>query len=51
MSNVFCVCNGESRKGYDLNKLKGKGIIYGCNGLYRDFTPDVLVAVDQGICH
>lgn len=51
MSNVFLVGNGESRKDYDLNKLKGKGRIYGCNGLYRDFTPDVLVAVDQGICH
>ena len=51
MSNVFCIGNGESRKGYDLNKLKGKGRIYGCNALYRDFTPDVLVAVDQGICH
>ena len=51
MSNVFVVGNGESRKDYDLNKLKGKGKIYGCNGLYRDFTPDVLVAVDQGICH
>ena len=48
---VFCIGNGESRKDYNLNKLKGKGRIYGCNGLYRDFTPDVLVAVDSGIAH
>jgi len=51
MSKVFVVANGESRKGYDLSKLKGKGRIYGCNALYRDFTPDVLVCVDQAISH
>jgi len=48
---VFCLGNGESRKGLDLNKLKPHGKIYGCNALYRDFTPDVLVGVDQGIMH
>ena len=40
---VFCIGNGESRKDYNLNKLKGKGRIYACNGLYRDFTPDGLL--------
>ena len=49
MSKVFVVANGESRKGYDLSKLKGKGLVYGCNAIYRDFTPDVLVCVDQGL--
>jgi len=24
-------------------------MIYGCNALYRDFTPDVLIATDNGI--
>ena len=38
-------------KGFDLEKLRPHGVIYGCNALYRDFTPDVLVAVDHGICH
>ena len=48
---VFCIGNGESRKGFDLETLRPHGKIYGCNALYRDFTPDVLTAVDQGICH
>jgi hypothetical protein len=39
--------NGESRKGFDLNILKNYDInTWGCNALYRDFTPDVLVSVD-----
>jgi len=48
---VFCIGNGESRKDFDLEKLRSHGKIYGCNALYRDFTPDVLTAVDHGIMH
>lgn len=48
---VFCIGNGESRKDFDLEQLRQYGKIYGCNALYRDFTPDVLTAVDHGICH
>ena len=51
MSKAFFIGNGESRKGFDLEQLRPHGKIYGCNALYRDFTPDVLVAVDHGICH
>ena len=51
MSKAFCIGNGESRKGFDLEQLRPHGKIYGCNALYRDFTPDVLVCVDQGISH
>ena len=51
MKNVFLIGNGESRKDFNLNKLKPKGKIYGCNALYRDFTPDVLISVDHGIMH
>ena len=51
MTKVFCIGNGESRKDFDLNKLKPHGKIYGCNALYRDFTPDVLISVDNGIMH
>ena len=50
-SKLFLIGNGESRKGFDLTKLKNHGKIYGCNGLYRDFTPDGLVSVDPGIMH
>jgi len=51
MKRVFCIGNGESRKGFDLETLRPKGKIYGCNALYRDFTPDVLIGVDHGIMH
>ena len=51
MSKVFCIGNGESRKGFDLEKLRPHGKIYGCNGLYRDFKPDVLVSVDGPMMH
>lgn len=43
----FVIGNGESRMGFDLNTLVGHGPIYGCNALYRDFYPNVLIAVDQ----
>ena len=51
MKRVFCIGNGESRKGFDLDKLKPFGKIYGCNAIYRDYMPDVLTAVDHGIMH
>ena len=48
---IFCIGNGESRSPVDLIKLKPQGKIYGCNGLYRDFTPDVLCSVDGQMMH
>lgn len=47
--NVFLIGNGKTRKDFDLNKLRGKGLICGCNALYRDFIPDILFANDSGI--
>lgn len=49
MKQTFIIGNGESRKGLDLDSLREKGKIYGCNALYRDFTPDVLVVVDEAM--
>jgi hypothetical protein len=43
---AFVLGNGRSRLQLDLHKLKPYGKIYGCNAIYRDFTPDVLVATD-----
>lgn len=43
---VFLIGNGTSRQKFDLERLRGKGTIIGCNALYRDFTPDVLIAID-----
>jgi len=51
MSRVFVLGNGESRKSVDLDVLKTKGAVYGCNALYRDFTPDALICVDGGMMH
>ena len=51
MSSVFCIGNGESRKDFNLDLLKPYGKIYGCNALFREYTPDVLVSVDHGIMH
>ncbi|MAH72825.1 MAG: hypothetical protein CMK29_01855 [Porticoccaceae bacterium] len=51
VNRVFCIGNAESRVGFDLEKLRPHGMIYGCNAIYRDFMPDVLTAVDNGIIH
>lgn len=49
MSTAFVLGNGRSRLSIDLESLRSHGKIYGCNGLYREFTPDVLVATDRPI--
>ena len=46
---AFIIGNGVSRSEFDLEELRGKGTIFGCNALYRDFTPDYLVAIDDKI--
>ena len=43
--NLFIIGNGESRKYHELDHLNLYGKIYGCNALYRDFTPDGLYLV------
>ena len=47
--NAYCIGNGPSRKGFDLNQLKGTGQTYGCNALYRDFMPDFIFSVDTNM--
>jgi len=49
MTQAFILGNGVSRKDINLNQLKEHGRIYGCNALYREFTPDVLIATDRPI--
>jgi len=44
---VFVLGNGLSRKNIDPNSLPG--LVIGCNACYRDFTPDVICAIDAGI--
>jgi len=49
MTTAFVLGNGVSRQSVDLELLRPLGKIYGCNALYRDFVPDVLVATDRPI--
>ena len=48
MDTAFVIGNGESRNIYPIEKLKGNGIIYGCNAIYRDHPMlcDHIVAVN-----
>ena len=49
MTTAFVLGNGRSREPIDLAQLKTHGPVYGCNALYRTFTPDVLIATDRPI--
>jgi hypothetical protein len=49
MSRAFVLGNGVSRQDVDLNLIRHFGSIYGCNALYRDFTPTALVSTDRPI--
>ena len=49
MTTAFVLGNGTSRKNIELPALRRWGKIYGCNALYREFEPDVLVATDRPI--
>ena len=47
MDRAIVLGNGRSRLGLDLPLLGAFYRIYGCNALYRDYKPDVLVVVDS----
>ena len=50
MKKALVVGNGESRKRIGLNLFRrDKWEIYGCNGLYRDFSADHLVIIDEAM--
>jgi hypothetical protein len=49
MTIAFVLGNGISRKLVELENLRPCGKIYGCNALYRDFVPDVLISTDRPI--
>lgn len=48
MDTAFIIGNGESRNIFPIEKLKGKGEIYGCNAIFRDHPNlcDHIVAVN-----
>lgn len=43
---AFVLGNGQSRRDIDPVVLQQHGQVYGCNALYREFVPEVLVATD-----
>jgi hypothetical protein len=46
---AFILGNGESRSKVSVSRLGKHGFIYGCNAIYRDFRPDILITVDSTI--
>jgi len=48
---AYIAGNGESRRRICVRKVKEKGYLYGCNALYKEITPDVLVATDYDQAH
>lgn len=49
MTRAFVLGNGISRKNIAPTWLEIFGPVYGCNALYREYTPHVLVATDRPI--
>ena len=50
MKFAFCIGNGESRSGFNLEKLKSFGTLYGSNAIYRDYITEYLICVDRHMC-
>lgn len=49
MAVAFVLGNGVSRAQLDLGSLSARGQVYGCNAIYREFVPAVLVSTDRPI--
>ena len=49
MNVAFVLGNGVSRQSVDLNTIYQLGTVYGCNALYREFKPHVLISTDAPI--
>ena len=53
LKTAYVIGNGSSREKFKLEDLKGRGKVFGCNALYREYKhhilPDYLVAIDEAI--
>ena len=47
MKFAFCIGNGESRTGFNVEDLHNHGEIYGANAIFRDYPVDHLVCCDR----
>lgn len=43
---ALIIGNGVTRRRFDLKKAATEYTTFGCNGLYREFEPDYLIALD-----
>lgn len=48
---IVVIGNGNSREDLNLDEINKKAITFGCNALYRNFSPDYLLSVDAPITH
>lgn len=49
MTTAFVLGNGRSRLAINVHEIAPLGAVYACNAMYREFTPEVLVATDRPI--
>ena len=47
MRRNFVFGNGRTRLNIDFDEVRPYGLIYACNAVYREYTPDFLIAVDR----
>jgi len=47
MRRNFVFGNGRTRLNIDFDEVRPYGLIYACNAVYREYTPDFLVSVDR----
>ena len=50
MDTAFIIGNGESRNIFPIDTLKGNGVVYGCNAIYRDYVTEYLCCADRHMC-
>ncbi len=48
---AFILGNGVTRLEVNPQELLQRGAVYGCNRIYQEFSPTVLVSTDQGMSH
>ena len=46
---AFVLGNGITRLEINCESLLDLGVVYGCNRIYQEFAPSVLVSTDKGI--
>ena len=48
---AFILGNGQTRLQVNCKGLLDRGAVYGCNRIYEEFSPTVLVSTDKGMAH